>query len=209
MKDLRTNSINGVNIQTLLDKVVKSTDEYIPSINVTRLMVHSVDTPVLSNNPISKFIKTDKDIILEGALKVNGDVVVNSNLHVKGLVDNCTVSPSHVLLRRGNQSLECRWKKYFFRMIFLIYFSSGTLSVDKLYAGKVDVGKMNGQDLNYLYRNVITSGTEFTLKNPRFHSLIAAEIDVGDGLINGIDLEELVENSMKLEGNQVVTGNLS
>lgn len=77
-----------------------------------------------------------------------------------------------------------------------------------MYASKVDVGELNGQELDSLYRSVVISGTNVTLKNPRFRSLTAKEIKL-HGFINRIDLNEITRNAMKRAGDQVVTGNIA
>lgn len=107
--NLNTNTINGVNPHKLMEEVVQSKDEHLPLLNVTQLTVHSIDTSVLSNKPIAHFITTNEGVALNGTLKVTGNLSLNSDLNVNGLVDNCTVSSNHVLLSKGNQYLPCKY----------------------------------------------------------------------------------------------------
>jgi hypothetical protein len=67
---------------------------------------------------------------------------------------------------------------------------------------------INGQEISNLYLNALSRTSNVSLLQPRFLSGVEANQVFLNGLVNGVDLKELNNSAMKLNGDQVVTGTL-
>ena len=65
---------------------------------------------------------------------------------------------------------------------------------------------VNGQEMSNLYLNALSRTSNVSLLQPRFLSGVEADQVFVSGLVNGVDLKELNNSAMKLNGDQVVTG---
>jgi curli biogenesis system outer membrane secretion channel CsgG len=68
---------------------------------------------------------------------------------------------------------------------------------------------VNGKNISHIYQNAISNAGNFTLLQPKFFSSLSDSNLNISGLINGINLTNLENGSMKLAGAQVVTGRVT
>lgn len=140
-----------------------------------------------------------KEICLWMAISASKDWLTNARFHLilyfYGKAFNIsTVSRSH----------ECQFSKL---SQLNIYFSVlGTLKTTDVHLKHLKAHSINGRNISHLYQNAISNTGNFTLLQPKFFSsLSVSKLDL-NGLINQINLTTLESNSMKLAGDQVVTG---
>ncbi len=65
---------------------------------------------------------------------------------------------------------------------------------------------INDKDIRHLYQHAISSTANFTLLQPKFFSSLTVTNLSLSGLINKVNLTGLINTSMKLSGDQVVSG---
>ena len=74
--------------------------------------------------------------------------------------------------------------------------------------GELNAGRINGMDVNDLYSKSLNRTSNLTLVRPTFkHGMDVTRMTL-NGLVNSINLEETYAKSMKVNGDQVVTGNM-
>ena len=81
-----------------------------------------------------------------------------------------------------------------------------TLKTKELKAENVETRLINGMEVNNLYQNALSRTSNVTLLQPQFLGDVVAQEVLLNGLVNGVDLKELNNSAMKLNGDQVVTG---
>ena len=102
IEELVSQTINDVDVQTVYDNAIRLQDEFIPStVKFSRLTANAIDTLSLSNH-----LLVDGDIEFQGVFQADGGVSIAANLSVAGLVDGKIISPSELLLAKGNQEIK-------------------------------------------------------------------------------------------------------
>lgn len=85
---------------------------------------------------------------------------------------------------------------------------TGTLKASDVHLKNINVHLINGENVSHLYRHAITNTANVTLTQPAsFSSLTVGNLTLV-GLVNQINLTDLQDHSMKLSGDQIVTGRL-
>jgi len=153
----------------------------------------------------------DDDLKFQNKIRIDGNLLVNGNITVKGLVDEREISPTTLLLRQGIQHLNCKsipiisidikLKIY----IYFLFFRDAIKTTD-VHLKNLKAHFINGKNISHLYQNAISNAGNFTLLQPKFFSSLSASKLHLSGLINQINLTNLESSSMKLAGGQVVTG---
>ena len=57
---------------------------------------------------MKEYLTVDDDLKFQNKFRIEGNLIVNGDLTVKGLVDEREVSPTTLLLRQGIQHLNCK-----------------------------------------------------------------------------------------------------
>lgn len=119
IENVTADNINLINIVEAYQQSIMMNDTFIPSLNVRRLIVkNSINTTTLSNRPVKDYIQINENNNFNGTFRLNGNLLINGQINVRGSVNHVTISPNSLLLRRGNQYLNCKLLFRFFPIIF-------------------------------------------------------------------------------------------
>lgn len=103
--------MNSVDVANLYRHALLQGDPNVWELKLKRLAVkNNIYTRYLSDRQIKEYATIDEDGIFKGNVTVRGNLVVDQQLFVDGTVNGVTISPSTLLLRSGNQSLNCKYK---------------------------------------------------------------------------------------------------
>ena len=183
--------INGEDIDNLLSQTFYLTDDTVPStLKFSSLVVNGdIDVPIVSGRKIGDYSQTDQDLHFTKPCEVTGNLLLDSSLDVSGLVNGKNITPSNLLLRIGDQFLD--WE----------------LDAVNIEAPKLSVSTINDRNVSFFYESALSPRSSFKLVRPTFASSLQAENLTVTGLINEIDISDLFQNAMKVDGDQNITGN--
>lgn len=102
--------VNELDMKEFISNAVLSTDDRIPSsIRLGHLEVsRHIETEILSGTKVDDYIHVDESFTTRHKFRVNGPVRINGDLMIVGLLNGLSVSPSDLLLRSGDQDLNCK-----------------------------------------------------------------------------------------------------
>ena len=84
-------------------------DKFIPStVRFANLVADHIEAANLSDRLVGDYLQSNTDLIFDGKFIVDGDLKILGNVQVDGLVDNRVISNSNLLLRYGDQQLNCK-----------------------------------------------------------------------------------------------------
>ncbi|KAI9558066.1 hypothetical protein GHT06_014819 [Daphnia sinensis] len=189
LENVRAKTINSEDIADIYQQAVMQTDKSIPSLKTRKLEVLQglpINTTSLSGHDIKDYLTIDDGLKFQNRTKIEGNLLVNGHINVKGQIDGHSISPNTLLLRQGNQHFN--W----------------TLKVNDMRLKTVKTHLINGKNISYLYQNAVSNTTNFTFPHSKsFSSLAVSKLHLS-GLVNKVNLTILDKNSMKISGNQVV-----
>lgn len=212
IENVTVQNINSVNIVETYRQAIMLNDTFFPSLNVRRLIVkNSINTTTLSNRSITDYVQINGNNSFKGKFRINGSLFINGQLNVRGSVNNVKIDPDNLLLRKGNQHLNCKF--FFFHFFYFSFISSniysiniGTLKSRNIRVKNIKTGFLNDKDIGHFYQHAISNSSNFTLLQPKFFSSLTVSKLLIGGRVNKINLTDLVKNSMKISGDQIVTG---
>ena len=108
--DVVSKSLNDVDVDVFYDEAVYMHDTTLPAnLRFNTLAVNgSVETTYLSGHNISDYFRQSGRVFFDGDLTVDGDLTLAADATVAGLVDGFRMSPSALILRHGDQHINCK-----------------------------------------------------------------------------------------------------
>jgi len=108
---INASKINSMEPSLIFKDAVLLSDRFIPStVRFTNLVADHIEAANLSDRLVGDYLQSNSDFIFNGKFIVDGDLKILGNVQVDGLVDNRVISNSNLLLRYGDQQLNCKSK---------------------------------------------------------------------------------------------------
>lgn len=100
-------TVNGVDMASLYRHAALQGDSNVWDLKIKRLAVkQNIFTRYLSDHHIKEYVDIGEENILQGNIKVVGNLMIDQQLSVNGTVNGYAISPAALLLRTGNQTLN-------------------------------------------------------------------------------------------------------
>ena len=101
--------VNSVNVGEAYRQAITLNDSSMSSLHVKKLIVEKqINTTSLSGHNITDFFEVHKDNNFK-RMKIHGNLHVHGNLDVGGVINGHSFSTASLLLRKGNQNLNCKF----------------------------------------------------------------------------------------------------
>jgi hypothetical protein len=121
INEVNAEKINSIEPSLIFKDVLLLSDTFIPStVRFGSLVVDRIETANLSDRLVGDYLQSSSDLTFSGKFRVDGDLKILGDVQVDGLVDNTVISNSNLLLRFGDQQLNCKSKSKVFRIIIIL-----------------------------------------------------------------------------------------
>lgn len=189
VRDVTAVAVNDEDVELLYEETLYLDDPHIATtLHFQSLVVDgAVDTPLLSDVDVTDYVDTGRAVVFDRPVRVTGTVTFADQLSVTGTVNDKFID-SQLLLKDGDQTFD--WQ----------------LDVQGIRTPRLNATLVNGYDFDHFRRRGLTTGSDFTLIRPRFETQLAAANLTVTGLVNGVDIVDIFNSSMKVQGDQTVTG---
>ncbi|XP_046394283.1 uncharacterized protein LOC124162007 [Ischnura elegans] len=194
-EDAQISVLNGESVDRFFHNIVYLTDGLVTNGSLTfeEVTVESFqDSPQYFNGKaITNLVGRSKEMHMPGTLKIEGTATMLDGISVYGTIDELQFSPQTVLLSDEDQSLE------------------GTISVLNASVKNLEAETINNVNASQLFHGTVKVGGYHDIHAPT----VLEDVKVSSmrvlGNYNGIDLESLVNSTLKVCGDQALYGDWS